>query len=251
MNGYADSILYVDLSSGKLESRRYPDEWKRLFLGGRGLGIRILSDLLDPRTDPFDPSNPLIFAAGPLTGSGMPLGSRYDVSTKSPLTGTCTSASSGGFFGGKMKQSGFDAVVCTGRSEKPVYLLLADGHAEIRNAGDIWGSTTSETTTVIQEKVGDQNARIACIGPAGEHLSRIASVMNEGSRAAGRGGVGAVMGSKQLKAIAASGHGKISVFDPDKVREIRESVREKILKNPITGKGLHNYGTADNYGIGN
>lgn len=244
MKGYADSILYVDLSTGNIKSQRYPEEWKRQYLGGRGLGIRILSDLLDPRIDPFDPANPLIFAAGPLTGSGMPLGSRYDVSAKSPLTGTCTSASSGGFFGGKMKQAGFDAVVCTGRSDKPVFLSLSDGHAEIRSAAEIWGATTSETTTMIQEQVGDKNARIACIGPAGERLTRIASVMNEGSRAAGRGGVGAVMGSKRLKAIAASGQGKISVSDPDKVRAIRESVREKILNNPITGKGLHNYGTA-------
>ncbi len=244
MNGYADSILYVDLDSGRLDPRPYPKEWKQRYLGGRGIGIRILSDLLDARADPFDPANPLIVASGPLTGSGMPLGSRYDVSTKSPLTGTCTSANSGGFFGAKMKQAGFDAVVITGRSQKPVYLLLEDGRAELRSAGDIWGMTTSMTTSRIQEEIGDPSGRVACIGPAGERLCRIASVMNEGSRAAGRGGVGAVMGSKQVKAIAASGSGKLSISDEERAKTIREEVRKKILEHPITGKGLHNYGTA-------
>jgi aldehyde:ferredoxin oxidoreductase len=244
MDGYAGKILYANLTSGRLETRPFPDEWKRQYLGGRGIGIRILSDLVDPGTDPLSEKNVLIYATGPLTGTGMPLGSRYDVSAKSPLTGTCTSANSGGFFGPAMKRAGFDAIVFTGRARKPSYLTLDRGVAEIRDARRIWGRTITETTKAVQEELGAPETRVSCIGPAGEHLARIASIMNEGSRAAGRGGIIAVMGSKNIKAIAAVSGDNIGVENPDQVKKVAEQVRKKIAENPITGKGLHNYGTA-------
>jgi aldehyde:ferredoxin oxidoreductase len=150
MDGYAGKILYANLKSGRLEIKPFPDEWKRQYLGGRGIGIRILSDLVDPGTDPLSEKNVLIYATGPLTGTGMPLGSRYDVSAKSPLTGTCTSANSGGFFGPAMKRAGFDAIVFTGRARKPSYLTLDRGVAEIRDARRIWGRTITETTKAVQ-----------------------------------------------------------------------------------------------------
>ncbi len=139
MNGYADRILYVNLSKNLLDIRPFPAEWKRSYLGGRGLGIKILADALDSIGDPLDESNVLVFATGPLTGSGIPLGARYSVITKSPLTGTATSADSGGTFGPKMKKAGFDAVVITGKAKAPVYLYLNNGVAELRNAVHLSG----------------------------------------------------------------------------------------------------------------
>jgi len=244
MDGYVNKILYVNLASGRVEIRPFPDEWKRKYLGGRGIGIRILSDLVNPVIDPLSEKNVLVFATGPLTGTGMPLGSRYDVSAKSPLTGTCTSANSGGFFGPAMKRAGFDAVVFTGRAVKPCYLALDQGTAEIRDARQVWGKTIPETTKALQEELGAPEARVSCIGPAGENLVRIASIMNEASRAAGRGGIGAVMGSKNVKAIAAVSGDNIGVASPSDVKKVAEEVRKKIAENPISGKGLHNYGTA-------
>ena len=171
------------------------------------------------------------------------MGSRYDVVTKSPLTGTLTSANSGGKFGTSMKRAGYDAVVIRGRAERPVYLLLDDGHAEIRDASELWGLTTSETTSAIQKDLGDPGLSVASIGPAGERLVRFAGIINETSRAAGRGGVGAVMGSKNLKAVAARGSGRITVADRDRFLVLKREVAEKIRENAISGGGLPRFGT--------
>ncbi|MDD1719745.1 MAG: aldehyde ferredoxin oxidoreductase family protein [Methanoregulaceae archaeon] len=244
MDGYTGTILYVDLSRGSINPKPFPEGYKRLYIGGRGLGVRLLSDLVDPGTDPDSDANVLVFATGPLTGSIMPLGSRYDVITKSPLTGTVTSANSGGFFGPTMKRAGFDAVVFLGRAADPVYLSLKEDTAELRDAAPLKGMTTTGTTGAIQEDLGDPKARVSCIGPAGENRCRFASIMNEGTRAAGRGGVGAVMGGKNLKAVAVSGEGTIEPADIAAAREARDEIRKKIEENPITGKGLHNYGTS-------
>lgn len=214
-----------------------------MYLGGRGLGVKILADALDSIGDPLSESNVLVFATGPLTGTGLPLGSRYTVATKSPLTGTITSADSGGTFGWKMKKAGFDAVVITGKAPKPVYLFLDNGKAEIRDASTSWGKTSTETTATLIKELGDKNARIACIGPAGEKLSRMACIMNDNFRAAGRGGVGAVMGSKNLKAIAASGDAKIGVAYPDRMKAVQADWVKKLAENGID-QALHTYGTA-------
>jgi len=197
--------------------------------------VRLLADMADPTTDPLSEGNVLVFATGPIVGSGLPIGSRYDVVTRSPLTSTTTSANSGGGVRRCDEAGGYDAVVITGRPEEPVYLFMDGGYAEIRGASDLWGQTTNETTSAIQRENDDPKISVACIGPAGERLCRMASVMNENSRAAGRGGVGAVMGSKNLKAVAA---------DRDRVLRLKEEIVSKIRENAISGGGLPRFGTA-------
>ena len=243
MDSYAGQMVYADLTTGKVRIEPTPDKLKKDYLGGRGFGIRLLYDMVDPKSDPLAGTNVLVFAAGPLTGTGVALGSRYEVSTLSPLTGTATSSNSGGVFGWKMKTAGFDAVVITGKSTKPVYIFLDNGKAEIRDAGTLWGKTVSETTDAIVKELADPKVRVACIGPAGEKLVRFASIMNEKTRAIGRGGCGAVMGSKNLKAIAARGDRKIGVADEKKLAEVKEQIKKKIAENGIE-KALNAFGTS-------
>ncbi|GLI47461.1 aldehyde ferredoxin oxidoreductase family protein [Methanoculleus bourgensis] len=244
MNGYAEKILHVDLARERTVEEPLPEEWRRAYIGGRGLGVRILQDMVNPGTDPLGPENVLVFATGPVAGSGFPMGSRYDVVTKSPLTGTATSANSGGKFGTSMKRAGYDVVVIRGRAERPVSILLDEGHAEIRDASALWGMTTGETTTALQEDIGDLGLSVACIGPAGERLVRFSGIINETSRAAGRGGVGAVMGSKNVKAVAARGSGRITVADRDRFLTLKAGITKKIRENAISGDGLPRFGTA-------
>jgi aldehyde:ferredoxin oxidoreductase len=251
MDGYQNRILYVDLKTCSLDTREFPDVWKQQYLGGRGLGTRLLADLTDPIVDALDARNTLIFAAGPLTGSGMPLCSRYDVVTKSPLTGTITSANSGGFFGVEMKRAGFDAIVIQGKAASPVYLWINDGRVELRDAVPYWGLLTSETTRGIQGELSDEHVRVACIGPAGERLARISCIINENARAAGRGGVGAVMGSKLLKAIAVRGNKRITVSDPERLHRVQGEMRTVLRRSGITTGGLHKYGTAGSVNLVN
>lgn len=243
MDGYAGNMVSVDLSAGTVTISPTPPELKKEYLGGRGFGIRLLTDLVDPQTEPLSEKNIVVFAAGPLTGTGIPLGSRYEVSTISPLTGTAASANSGGVFGWKMKKAGFDAVVVTGRAEKPVYLLLDNGKAELRDAAHLWGKTTGQTTDTIVDELEDKTVRVCCIGPSGEKLVRFACVINEKTRAAGRGGMGAVLGSKNLKAIAARGDQPIKPADEERLNVVKDRVRHKIEENGID-KALHDYGTA-------
>lgn len=244
MKGYADRLLDVDLTAGTCTPVPYPDDLKRDYLGCRGLGVRILSGGIDASTDPLGPENILVVATGPLTGTGVPLGSRFDVVTRSPLNGTLTSANSGGFFGKELKRAGFDAVVVRGKAPKPVYLWVHDGEAEVRDASDHWGLRVGETVGAIEAETDGPKTEVLCIGPAGEKLSLISSIMNETYRSAGRGGVGAVMGSKNLKAIAARGEGKVEVADPAALDEAKVAARRKLRENPVTGKGLPAYGTA-------
>lgn len=244
MKGYADRLLAVDLTAGKCRARPYPDEWKRDYLGGRGLGVRLLTEMIDASTEPLSPENPLVIATGPLTGSGVPLGSRFDIVTRSPLTRTLTSANSGGFFGKELKRAGFDGIIVTGRAERPVYLWVNDGAAEIRDASGLWGKRVSETVRGIEAETLGPSTEVLCIGPAGERLSPISSVMNETFRSSGRGGVGAVMGAKNLKAVAARGEQKTEVADPEGLKELKASTRAKLRENPVTGIGLPTYGTA-------
>ena len=243
MDAYAGQMLYVDLGTEKTRIEPTPHALKRHYMGGRGFGIRLLSDMVDPKVGPFDEDNVIVFATGPLTGTGVPMGSRYEVTTVSPLTGTAISANSGGVFGWKMKRAGFDAVVVGGRARRPVYLFIADGRAELRAAGALWGKTTSATVESIIEEHGDPSIRVACIGPAGERRVRFACIINEKTRAAGRGGAGAVMGAKNLKAIATRGSMTIEVADEDRLKEVNDRVREKVGENGIA-KALHTYGTA-------
>ncbi len=243
MDGYAGKIAYADLSAGNVTIKPTPPELKAQYIGGRGFGIRLLTDMVDPKIDPLGEENVLVFAAGPLTGTGIPLGSRYEVSTISPLSGTAMSGNSGGVFGWKMKKAGFDAVVVTGRSRRPLWLFLDSGKAEFRDASRLWGMTTGQTTDAIVHELDDQSVRVSCIGPAGENKVRFACIINEKTRAVGRGGVGAVMGSKNLKAIAARGNLPIKIADEAKLAEVKERVKKKITENGIA-QALTKYGTA-------
>jgi len=242
-DGYAGTILYADLTKGSLTKKVFPSKLKRQFLGGRGIGVKLVNDMVPADADPLGKRNVVVFAAGPLTGSGVPLGARHQVVSKSPMNDTLCSSDSGAFFGRELKLSGFDAVVISGKAKKPVYLWLNHGEAAIKDAGPYWGTTVNETTLAIPKDLGDNKVRIACIGPAGEKMSRMACVMSDQFRAAGRGGLGAVMGSKNLKAIAVRGTGKINVAEPDKLKEVIVSVRKKLHDGPVTSQGLTNYGT--------
>ena len=243
-DGYADRILRVNLSDRTVGDLPYRKEWKDNYLGGRGLGVRLVYDHVDPATDPLSDGNAIVLAAGPLTGSGMPLGSRYSVVAKSPLAGTLSSSSSGGFFGTELRRAGIDAVLVEGRSIAPVYLWIQDGECEIRDASPFWGMSTDRTMEGIQRDLAEPKARIACIGPAGERLARVASIMNDRGRAAGRGGLGAVFGSKRLKAVAVLGDGQIARGNPEEFSRVRDDIREKIEKSGTNKGGLRRYGTA-------
>jgi len=185
-----------------------------MFLGGRGLASKILYDEIDPKVDPLSPENKIIFAAGPLTGTNAPTGGRYMVITKGPLTGTIASSNSGGFFGAELKFAGYDMVIFEGKSDKPVYLSIHDEEVQLKDATQLWGKDVFETTDILANEFGDGKARVSCIGPAGENLVKFAGVMNDKHRAAGRTGVGAVMGSKNLKAIVVRGSGRPKPSSP-------------------------------------
>ncbi len=243
MDGYAGKIAWVNLTNGIIDIQETPADLKRDYLGGRGFGTKIISDRMDPLVDPLSPENIFVFASGPTTGTGIPLGSRYEVSTKSPLNNTLMSANSGGTFGWKMKKAGFDAVVFEGRSQKPVYLYLNEGAAELRDASSYWGMDVHATTDAFLSDLSDKKAKIACIGPAGEKKSLLACVINDHDRAAGRSGAGAVLGSKNVKAVVATGDLRIDEADKDRLNAVKERIRTKLQENGIC-QALTTYGTA-------
>jgi aldehyde:ferredoxin oxidoreductase len=242
--GYIGKILRVNLSTGKISEEDLDEKLTSEFIGGRGIASKILWDEVSPEVDPFSPENKLIFATGPLTGTSAPSSGRYTVAAKSPLTGTIGEADSGGFWSVELKKAGYDILILEGKSRKPVYLWIKDRKAELRSAEPLWGKNTHETTDLIQKELGDEKIRVACIGPAGEKLARIACVINEKNRAAGRGGMGAVTGSKNLKAIAVRGRGKIEVAKPKELKEVLKDIRKVMKENPVTGQGLPTFGTA-------
>ena len=246
-------VLRANLTEGKLLIENLPPEdVLRKWIGGRGLGVYYMLKEVNPRVDPFSPENKAIVATGPLTGvTGIPSSGRWCSVTKAPLNNTIHDAQSGGKFGPRLKFSGFDIVIIEGRAERPVYLWLHDGKAEIRDAKHLWGRDTHDTTdTIIEElkpEVGVDEAKnisVACIGPAGEKLSRIACIINDKSRAAGRGGHGAVWGSKGLKAIAVYGNMKPPVAREELLEEVAVKSLEIIKKSPVTSQALPKYGTA-------
>lgn len=243
MNGWIGKILRVNLTNGEFKVEDLDKNLAIKFLGGRGLGSKILYDEIDPRIDPLGPENKLILATGPLTGTSASAAGRYMAITKSPLTGTIACSNSGGHFGPELKFSGFDMIIIEGKAKEPVYIYIEDGAIEIRDAKSIWGKTTHEATDQIHEET-DIDSKIACIGPGGERLVRFACIVNDKHRAAGRSGVGAVMGSKNLKAVAVRGSGSIKVADKEAFRKITVECFKKVKSNPVTSKGLPSYGTA-------
>jgi aldehyde:ferredoxin oxidoreductase len=244
MSSYAGKILRVNLTDGSIRHEALPPGPAGEFLGGRGLGGKMLADEIPAGIDPLGEENKIFFVTGPLTGTSAPTGGRYMVVTKSPLNNTIASSNSGGFWGAELKSAGYDMLVVEGRAKAPVYMFIRDGEVEIRPAGRLWGMTSNEVTDALLEEAGDRKARVLNIGPAGESLSRIAAVMNDRWRAAGRSGVGAVMGSKNLKAIVVRGSGKAEAAVPERFREIVNRSLRKIKENGVTGQGLPAYGTA-------
>ncbi len=218
--GYTGRILRVNLSTGDISVEEPDARFYRTYMGGWGLIAHYLLRELAPGADPLGPDNLLIFAAGALTGTPLAGSGRSVVGAKSPLTGGFGGAEAGGWWGAELKAAGFDAIIVQGAAERPVYLWIKDGAAEIRPADHLWGLLTADAQAAIRQELGDQRARVAQIGPAGEQLSRIAAVMHDVNRAAGRCGLGAVMGSKKLKAVAVRGTGKVQVADREALRSL-------------------------------
>lgn len=239
--GYAGKFLLVDLGSGSFDRQALTDDLVEKFIGGRGFAAKILYDTIEPDIDPLAPENKLFFVTGPVVGTLIPTGSRFAVATKSPLTMTLTTGYCGGHFGPTMKFAGFDGVLVSGKASSPVYLYIEDGRAEIRDASHLWGLDTIATTERLKKELGWE-VQVACIGPAGENLVRYASIMHE-QHAAGRGGPGAVMGSKNLKAIAIKGTLGIQLATPkDRMLAEAYDLHQTILGSPVYG-GFRDIGT--------
>ena len=243
MFGWNGKLLRVDLTSREVSVEDIDLQAAKDYIGGRGLAIRYLYDEVAPSVDPLSPKNKLIFATGPLTATSAPTGNRYMVVSKSPLTGALCCSNSGGVFPTEMKRTGFDLFIFEGRAEEPVYLWVKDDEVEIRSAAHVWGKDTHESEDILLSET-DPKAKVACIGPAGERLVRIAAIMNDKHRAAARSGVGAVMGSKNLKAVAVRGTKKAQYAEPDKMRQLSREVRSEVLADVKKGSSLNLYGTA-------
>jgi len=231
MYGWVGKILKVDLSSGAITTEPtepYIDD----YLGGRGLGVRLIYDNYRPGTDAFDPSNPLIFSMGPLTGTALSGSGRVDVTALSPMSQLRAKSNFGAYWGPEVKFAGYDHIVIQGRAEMPCYLWINDGRVEIRDAAHLWGQDTFDTQKLIQQELADPEIKVVCIGPAGERLVRFACIITETGDAAGRTGMGAVMGSKNLKAIAVRASGDVQVAKPEEFLELSIQINNEIRKHP-------------------
>ncbi len=245
MKGLFNKIIEVNLNDRTHQVIEIADEVYENYLGGRGLGVKLFTDRVSPTVDPLSPENKLIFTIGPVTGTSVSTSGRMSLVTKSPLTGTIFYSNTGGIFGFSMKRCGIDGIIIEGKSEKPCYIVIdGDKGLEIRDADELWGLNTEETYNKLKEIVGEK-VRTLGIGPAGENQVLLASIMNDASRAFGRGGVGAVMGSKNLKAIAViNGKQKTEVDNPELLKNYAKSALDKIKALPVTRAALPLFGTA-------
>src|SRR5262245_57901808 len=250
MYGWTGKLLRINLTTGQHRVEDIPQAWLRDYIGSRGVADRYLWQELDPRVDPLSPENKLICATGPLTGTPVSCGARYTVVTKGPLTGAITTSNSGGHWGPELKFAGYDLLLVEGKAAKPVYLFIYDDVVQIRDAGKFWGKTTSETEDGIRDELGIPGVRVANIGPAGEKLVRFACIINDKHRAAGRSGVGAVMGSKNLKAIAVRGTKGISVANPALFMKAVWLLRKHLADSPGR-QGMTELGTASTIDLTN
>jgi len=241
MGGGSARVLFVNLTNGDMKEELFGEDILRKFIGGYGLAAKIMYDRQKPGVDPLGPENMLGFFTGPLTGTPAIIGARYVVVGKSPLTGTWGDANSGGDFGPALKFAGYDGVFFTGISSKPVYLFIDSSKPELKNADWLWGKDTYETEDMLIDRHG-KKTNLACIGPSGESLSLISCVINDKGRAAGRSGLGAVMGSKKLKAIAVTGDIKVPLADKEKATELRRSYLRRV--NIGHAEILKKYGTS-------
>ena len=241
---WAGKILRVDLTAGTVKSEPLNMQWAQAYLGSRGLGTKYFVEEVDAKVDPLSPDNKIIWATGPLTGTMASTGGRYTVITKGPLTGTIACGNSGGYWGAELKMAGWDMVIFEGKSPKPVYLYINDDVAELRDAAHLWGKSVWETEETLKKTLQDPLTRISGIGRAGENLVLFAAVVNDLHRAAGRSGVGAVMGSKNLKAIAVRGTiGVGNIKDPKAFMKVVAEKKKILADNAVTGQGLPIYGT--------
>lgn len=241
---WAGKILRVNLTEGTVKSEPLNMAWARAYIGSRGLGSKYLISEVDPKVDPLSPDNKIIWATGPLTGTMASTGGRYTVITKGPLTGAIACSNSGGYWGAEFKMAGWDMVIFEGRSEKPVYLYINDDDVELRDASHLWGQSVWKTEEILKSSLQDPLVRVSSIGKAGENGVLYAAVVNDLHRAAGRSGVGAVMGSKNLKAIAVRGtKGVGNIRDPKAFMKTTFEKKKILAENAVTGQGLPAYGT--------
>ena len=242
MAGWIGTILRVNLTEGTVKKEALNMDAAKDFLGCRGLGTYYYTKEVAPGVDPLGAENNLIFAAGPLTGTMGTSTGRYEVVTRAPLTGTLAASNSGGYWGPELKYAGYDMIIFEGKSEKPVYLDIYNSKVVLKDASDLWGLDVPKTTAAILAK-SDPDAKVACIGPAGENMVLMAAIMNDEHRAAGRSGVGAVMGSKKLKAVVVRGTNGVKIGDKEKfLKAVRDS-RKLLFENGVTNAGLPAYGT--------
>ncbi len=240
---WARKLLRVNLTEGTCTSEPLNMEWAFQYLGSRGLASKYLVEEIDPRVDPMSPENKLIMSTGPLTGTAASTSGRYTVTTKGELTGAIACSNSGGFFGCEMKNAGWDMIIFEGKSPKPVYLFLQNDKPELIDAADYWGKSVWDTEEGIKAKHQDPQIRVASIGLPGEHGVKFACIVNDLDRAAGRSGVGAVMGSKNLKAVAIRGNKGIKIDNYEGFMETVRVGKAILAENPVTGAGLPTYGT--------
>ncbi|TSE19926.1 putative oxidoreductase YdhV [Tepidimonas alkaliphilus] len=241
---WAGKILRVNLTAGTCTPEPLNMDWARQYLGSRGLGTKYLVEEIDPKVDPLSPDNKIIWATGPLTGTMASTGGRYTVITKGPLTGAIACSNSGGYWGAELKMAGWDMIIFEGRAPKPVYLYIHDDVAELRDASHLWGKSVWETEETLKTTLQDPLLRISSIGRAGENQVLFACVVNDLHRAAGRSGVGAVAGSKNLKAIAVRGtKGVGNLRDPKAFMAATRAAKKVLADNAVTGQGLPKYGT--------
>jgi aldehyde:ferredoxin oxidoreductase len=241
---WAGKLLRVDLTKGTVQSEPLNMIWAKAYIGSRGLASKYLVEEIDPKVDPLSPANKLIWSTGPLTGTMASTGGRYTVVTKGPLTNAIACSNSGGYFGAELKMAGWDMVIVEGKSPKPVYLFISDDKAELRDASALWGKTVWETEEYLKKSLQDPLTRVSSIGRAGENQVLYASIVNDLHRAAGRSGVGAVAGSKNLKAIAVRGtKGVGNIKDPAGFMKAVKEKKKILADNAVTGQGLPAFGT--------
>jgi aldehyde:ferredoxin oxidoreductase len=241
MTGYVGKTLTVDLNRLSFEVEDLDRDLARRHLGGSSFAAGLLAGM-DWQQDPFHPETDLVFVTGPITGTSAPASARYVVCSKSPLTGGWGEAHASGYWGPELKYAGFDAIIIKGKAERPVYLSISDQKAQLKSAAHLMGQDTYSTETELRKELQDKKARVLCIGPAGEKMSRMAAIINDHGRAAARGGLGAVMGSKNLKAIAVRGHGKLKIFDESGFRKLTKALHQMITASPARD-ALHSHGT--------
>ncbi|MFW6196142.1 MAG: aldehyde ferredoxin oxidoreductase family protein [Thermoplasmatota archaeon] len=247
MKGYTNKMLVIDLTKKEYKVEDIPEDWLRDYIGGEGTAIRLLYEHIRKDKDPLDEEQPLIFSTGPLTGTSAPSSGRWDLVFYSPATGTIGASNCGGRLAPQIKKAGYDMMMVKGKAESPTYITIMDDEVKFHDASKLWGKGVSDTEDMIREKIGIEGVKIASIGQAGENKVMFASVMDDKHRAAGRGGAGAVMGSKNLKAVAVKGTSDIPVTDEEKLKEESKKAREELFEEAFVRDELKSYGTPSFY----